>query len=293
MTEAERYRVDKAKLRQAFERASASYDDAAVLQHEVGRRMLERLSMIKVQPKVVLDVGAGTGAGTAGLMKRYPQALTVSLDMAVNMLKKTRKRGRWWRRPALVCGDAEALPCADDSVDLLYSNLTLQWCHDLDRVFAEFRRVLRPGGLLMFTTFGPDTLKELRASWSEVDGHTHVNAFIDMHDIGDALVRMGFADPVMDREDLTLTYRDSRTLMREIKQIGASNVTAGRARGLVGKQRLAAVEQAYEAFRQADGLLPATYEVIYGHAWVTDAPAPSRLPEGMMSIPLTPLKPKT
>jgi malonyl-CoA O-methyltransferase len=149
---------------------------------------------------------------------------------------------------------------------MLFSNLTLQWCGDLQQTFAEFRRVLKPGGLLLFTTLGPDTLKELRESWRQVDGAVHVNEFIDMHDIGDALVQTKFGDPVMDMEYLTLTYTDSLDLMRDLKVLGAHNVNPGRSSGLTGKGRIKAVQAAYEQFRN-DGVLPATYEVIYGHAW--------------------------
>ena len=189
------------------------------------------------------------------------------------------------RKPGLVCADAERLPVADARIDLIHSNLTLQWCNDLDRVFGEFRRVMRGGGLLMFTTFGPDTLKELRDCWERVDGRAHVNTFVDMHDVGDALVRAGFADPVMDMEVLTLTYRTPLDLMRDLKQIGATNALYAAPRGLTGPARLRAVERAYEVFRRSDGSFPATYEVVYGHAWVPSAPPPSRL-DSAKTIPI-------
>jgi malonyl-CoA O-methyltransferase len=158
---------------------------------------------------------------------------------------------------------------------MLWSNLAFQWARDLTGVFAECRRVLRPGGLLIFTTLGPDTLKELRTATSG-DGKIHVNRFIDMHDIGDLMIGAGFADPVMDMEYLTLTYDDVKTLMRELKAIGAHNVAAGRSRGLTGKRALRATELRYETFRR-DARLPATFEVIYGHAW---KPLPRKGPGG-------------
>jgi len=171
------------------------------------------------------------------------------------------------------CGDAEDLPLADNSVDLIFSSLTLQWCGELDRAFAEFKRVLKPEGLLMFSSFGPDTLKELRESWRLADMSTdernekmHVNDFIDMHDIGDALLRAGLSDPVMDVENFTLTYSDAYQLMRELKALGAHNVANARRHSLTGKTRLKNMVSEYENFR-VDGLLPATYEVVYGHAW--------------------------
>jgi len=260
------YRLDKRQARRAFEEAAATYDAAAALQQEVGNRMLERLDLVRLQPARVLDLGAGTGGFSQALRKRYRKAGIVSLDIALNMLRRARGRGGWLRRPACVCGDGECLPFAADSFELVFSNLMLQWCTDLEPVFTELRRVLAPGGLLMFTTFGPDTLRELRASWEVVDGYTHVNAFLDMHDIGDALVRTHWAEPVMDTERLTVTYRELRTLMQDLKHQGAHNVTAGRPRGLTGRHRLQRVEQAYEALRR-DGVLPASYEVVYGHAW--------------------------
>jgi malonyl-CoA O-methyltransferase len=207
------------------------------------------------------------------------------------MLQRARRRGHWLNRPRPLCADLEALPLADDSVDLIHSNATLQWATDLDRTFAELRRVLRPGGLLMFTTFGPDTLMELRAAWAAADGgsHAHVSPFMDMHDIGDAMVRARFADPVMDAERITVTYPDVRGLMGDLKSLGAHNALAGRPRGLTGRRRLAAMEQAYEAERR-DGRLPATYEVVYGHAWVTAstvAPVqPQHRIDGGVAIPV-------
>ena len=240
-------------MRQAFERAAADYDAAAILQREISKRLLERLDYIKLQPLRVLDVGAGTGLSLGGLRQQYPTAQIYALDIASKMLLQARRKQTWlqrWRRPLqFITADAEALPLADASVDLLFSNLTLQWCVDLQQAFNEFRRVLKPGGLLMFTTFGPDTLKELRHCWSQVDGYTHVNQFIDMHDIGDALVRSRFAEPVMDMEMISMTYPDVPSIMRDLKTIGAHNVTEGRARSLTGRGKLQQLIAAYEQLR--------------------------------------------
>ena len=260
------YRVDKHLARCAFERAAATYDAAAVLQNEIGGRLIERLDLIRARPARILDLGAGTGVFTQALLRRYRRADVVALDIAAPMLRRVQGRGGWFRRPACVCADAERLPFADDSFDFIFSNLMLQWCADLESLFAGLRRVLSPGGLLLFTTFGPDTLKELRASWEAVDGDTHVNVFVDMHDVGDALVQAQWAEPVMDTERLTVTYRELHDLMLDLKRIGAHNVTAGRPRGLTGKRHLQQVTEAYERYR-VDGLLPASYEVVYGHAW--------------------------
>lgn len=275
--------VDKEHARRAFERAAGGYDEVAVLQREIGRRMLERLDYVRLEPRAVLDAGCGTAELTAALAQRYPQAELVALDFAHGMVRRGRARGGWPRAPQWVCGDVEALPLASQSVDLVYSNAVLQWSTDLPGVFAEFLRVLRPGGLLMFSTFGPDTLAELRAAWAAVDGHSHVSRFVDMHDIGDLLVGTRFAEPVMDCERLTVTYATVDDLMRDLKTLGAHNVTAGRARGLTGRRRLDAMRAAYDRFR-ANGRLPATYEVVYGHAW---APAQRQLEDGVTAVPIS------
>ena len=265
---------DKHLVRQAFDRAAESYDEAAVLQREVGERLLDRLDLVRLRPQRILDLGCGTGVGSRALMKRYPKAEIVALDLSTAMLRKARKRAPLLRRLPAVCADAERLPLRPASFDLIFSNLTLQWCYDLDATFTGLVRSLRPEGLLMFSTFGPDTLTELRQSWASVDQNPHVNAFIDMHDIGDAMVRAAFADPVMDVERFTLTYSQPRDLMRDLKAIGAHNVSPGRRKSLTGKQSLAAMEAAYEGFRAEDGRLPASYEVVYGHAW-----APREMPQ--------------
>ncbi|WP_058554559.1 malonyl-ACP O-methyltransferase BioC [Thiohalocapsa sp. ML1] len=277
--------IDKAAARRAFDAAANGYEAVAVLQREIGNRMLERLGYIRLAPKRVLDLGCGPGFTLDGLARRYRGAEILALDFALSMLRRARRRGHWLNRPRLICADAEALPLADDSVDLVFSNATLQWVNDLDATFRELLRVLRPGGLLLFSTFGPDTLRELRTAWAAVDQGAHVSPFLDMHDIGDALVRARFADPVMDVERMTLTYADLRGLMRDLKQLGAHNALTGRARGLTGRRRLAALEQAYESQRQG-GRLPATYEVVHGHAWVTAKAQPQLATADGIAIPL-------
>jgi malonyl-CoA O-methyltransferase len=278
-------RLDPKSVRRTFERAAATYDAAAALQHEVGQRMAERLSLVKLQPAAILDAGCGTGDALAELRTRFPAAFIVGLDLAYAMLATARRRAAAGiasersllarlfgpraaagGEPALACADMCRLPLAAGSLDLVWSNLTLQWINDPAIAFAEFHRALRVGGLLTFTTFGPDTLLELRAAFSGVDRATHVSRFIDMHDLGDMLVHTGFADPVMDMEKLTLTYADATTMMRELKAIGAHNATIGRPRGLTGRARWRRMLDALEAFRR-EGRLPATYEVVYGHAW--------------------------
>lgn len=260
------FEIDLAAVRRSFDRAARGYDEAAVLQAEVRARLLERLDYVNLEPQVILDVGCGTGHSSRALKDRFPDARVVALDLAEGMLAEAAKRQSWRRRFARVCGDVMRLPLADASIDLAFSNLTLQWCPDPDVAFAELRRVLRPRGLLNFTTFGPDTLIELREAWAQADRHPHVSRFADMHELGDGLVRTGLAEPVMDVERFTLTYPDVFGLMRDLKAIGAHNAAARRPRGLTGRGRLRAMEAAYEG-RRRDGVLPATYEVVFGQAW--------------------------
>jgi malonyl-CoA O-methyltransferase len=198
----------------------------------------------------------------------------IALDSSRGMLRAAAKRRSWLRPVARLCADAERLPLAGGSVDLILSNLMLQW-NDPDAVFEEFRRVLAPRGFLTFTTLGPDTLRELRAAWLQAgrhfpDSHTRVSHFTDMHDLGDALVRAGFAAPVLDVERYTLNYSDIHGLAADLKAVGARNATAGRPKGLTGPRKFAAMASAYEAFR-VDGRLPATYEVVFGQAWAPAA----------------------
>ena len=260
------FRLDRGRVRAAFDRASAGYEAAAGLQARVSAELLGRLADFRFAPRVVLDLGAGTGRVTRELKRRYPRALVIALDIAPGMLREARRNQTLWRRFARVCGDALRLPLADASVDIVFSSLVLQWCEPIGQALAEVRRVLSPAGFFAFSTFGPDTLKELRAAWAQADGHTHVNRFIDMHDVGDALGRSGLAEPVLDADRIELAYPDTLSLMRDLKAIGAHNVTAGRPRTLTGRARLARMSAAYEAFRRG-AALPATYEVIYGASW--------------------------
>lgn len=260
------FRLDRSRLRAAFDRASSRYEAAAGLQARVSDELLERLGAFAFSPRVVLDLGCGTGRVTRELRRRYRGALVVALDLAPGMLREARRHSSFWRRFERLCADAQRLPLKEASVDLVFSSLMLQWCEPLDEALAEVRRVLKPGGFFAFSTFGPDTLCELRAAWAEIDEHSHVNRFIDMHDVGDALARAGFAEPVLDVDRIELGYPDALTLMRDLKAIGAHNATAGRPRTLLGRSKLRRVSQAYEALRRG-GSLPVTYEVIYGASW--------------------------
>ena len=262
----ESFQLDKAGVRAAFDRASSAYEAAAVLQSRTADELLDRLDPFDFRPEVVLDLGAGTGRAAAELKRRYRGGLVVAIDIAPGMLREAVHHQHFFRRFERVCADAARIPLASASVDIIFSNLMLQWCDPLDDAFAEVRRVLKPQGFFAFTTFGPDTLKELRRAWAEADTHNHVNHFLDMHDVGDALVRAGLQEPVLDVERTQVTYGDGMALMRDLKSIGARNATAGRPRALVGRSRLQRVLHAYESFRK-DGRLPATYEIVFGAAW--------------------------
>jgi malonyl-CoA O-methyltransferase len=285
--------IDKREVARAFGRAATSYDAHAALQREVMSRLDERLDLMSIRPDRIVDAGCGTGLGMGMLQARYPEAEIIGLDLALPMLQAARgqepaqglaafikrllPKGT---RKAFVCADIERLPLKKSSIDLVWSSLALQWVSDPEAAFRELHRVIAPQGLLLFSTFGPDTLKELRQAFADVDGGSHVSRFLDMHDVGDMLVHAGFQHPVMEMEMLALTYADLKSLMRDLKGIGAHNAAADRARGMMGKSAWRKLERNYEAFRKA-GCLPASYEVIYGHAWAGDK---TRLEDGRQII---------
>ena len=269
--------VDRKQVRINFTRAAASYDNAAVLQREIACRMLERLDYVRVDPARVLDLGSGTGASLTALLERYPQSQVIGADLSEAMLQVSRgqrSRLRWLlpfvrgRKPDLVAADAVSLPFRSASIGLLWSNLMLPWTDDPLTVFREMNRLLEVGGLLMFSSFGPDTLKELRAAFA--DGHVHTQRFADLHDYGDMLLECGFSDPVMDMEIVTLTYAGLDDLFRDLRETGSACAMLGRRRGLMGRSSWQKMRADYEALAK-DGRLPATFEVIYGHAWKAQA----------------------
>ncbi|KGI76631.1 malonyl-ACP O-methyltransferase BioC [Oleiagrimonas soli] len=261
------FRLDRAHVRRAFGRAATTYEQHDVLQREVLDALHDRLDFYLQAPQRVLDLGAGTGRGSALLKQRYPKADVIALDLAVPMLQQAARHSRWRRRFARVAGEATQLPLADHSIDLLHSNLCIQWCDDLAALFAEFVRVLKPGGFMAVTTFGPDTLRELRAAWAETDQQSHVGRFLDMHDLGDAMINAGLRDPVLDVDRYTLTYAEPADLARDLKGLGATHADSARPRGLTGKARWKRMLDHYEAMRDADGRIPATWEVVTAHAW--------------------------
>ncbi|WP_374609055.1 malonyl-ACP O-methyltransferase BioC [Thermomonas sp.] len=292
---------DAKQVRRAFSRSAASYDAAAQLQHAVEARLLESLDYLddpalqREPPQRVLDLGCGTGRASIAMQKRWPKAQIVSLDLALPMLRQARGtsvRSMGWlsnpfaRKPAQVCADARALPLAEASVDVLFSNLCVQWVEDLDALFAGFRRVLKPNGLLLVSTFGPETLWELRDAFAHADAAPHVSPFADIAGFGDALVRAGFRQPVLDREEETTHYPDLPALMRELRAIGATNALASRRHTLTGRSRFATAANAYETHRDAQGL-PATWETITAMAWAPEAGTPLR--EGDVDVASIPL----
>ncbi|GAA3913361.1 malonyl-ACP O-methyltransferase BioC [Luteimonas lutimaris] len=287
---------DARQVRRAFSRASDSYDAAAALQHEVEGRLLESLDYLEDrEPGTVLDLGCGPGHAAAAMRRRWPRARVLAMDLALPMLRHARPRSGWgalsWsglHKPIeRINADARALPLADDSVDVLFCNLCLQWVEDLPAVFAGFRRVLRPDGLLLVSTFGPDTLQELRDAFAVADDRVpHVSPFASIAQFGDALMHAGFRDPVLDRDAFVHGHDDLPALMRELRAIGATNALTGRRHTLTGKARFARAADAYERERR-DGRLPVTWEVIYAHAWAPQPGAPIR--EGGFDVTAIPV----
>jgi malonyl-CoA O-methyltransferase len=271
---------DQHRIRRAFGRAAPDYAAVAALQKEVEARLLEQLDGLPLAapPARILDLGSGPGSGARALKQRWPKAQVLAADLALPMLRQ--QSAGWWQLPSRrierVCADATALPLAEASFDLIFSSLCLQWVEDLPAAIDEFRRVLRPDGLLLLSSFASDTLIELRSAFEEADpGAAHVSPFLPLQRIGDALLAAGFRDPVLHVDRFTLTYEDPRALMRELKQLGAGNALSDRRRGLTGKRRMQAMLTAYEQFRR-DGRVPATYEVVYAQAYAPPPGQPRR-----------------
>ncbi|RDE51549.1 MAG: malonyl-[acyl-carrier protein] O-methyltransferase BioC [Candidatus Accumulibacter meliphilus] len=284
--------VDQRQVRRSFARAAASYDEVAVLQREIASRMLARLDYVRIEPQRILDLGCGTGASLTALHERYPGALLIGADLCENMLRASqasRSRVRWLmpflrrQRTPLLAADAGALPFPPQSIGLLWSNLMLHWLDDPLAVFREAHRLLDVGGLLMFSACGPDTLKELRASFN--DGQVHTQRFNDMHDYGDMLLECGFSDPVMDAELLTMTYAGFDQLLIDLRHSGSTCAMQTRNHGLTGRAAWARARAAYARLAADDGRVPATVEVVYGHAWKA---APRKPPAGLSIVRFDP-----
>ncbi len=257
----------KSDIQHSFNKAARTYDAAAFFQKEVADRLLERLDYLKITPKLILDLGSGTGYSALKLEQRYKKSKIVAIDLAEQMLRKAKNNTRWFDRKRYLCADAEKIPLQDNSVDLIFSNLMLHWCNDVNSAIAEMQRVLKPGGLLLFSTLGPDTLYELRDSWSSVDHHEHVHHFIDMHNLGDALHGAHLKDTVMDMEFITVQYSNIKKIFLDLKELGTHNIAPHRNKALTGKHKFKQFISSYEKLRNEEGRLPLTYEVIYGIGW--------------------------
>lgn len=256
---------DKKAVVACFNRAANTYNSACLLQHEIAQRLLEHLDAVPLRPQVIVDLGAATGYTTQLLAQRFPAATLFALDVAERMLNKIPETMLPCPQQR-ICTDYENLPFAPQSVDLVFSNLTFAWAIDLEKILQQIRYLLKPGGLLLFSTFGPDTLKEVKASWATVDNKQHVHLFFDMHDIGDMLLQMKFTDPVMEMEHVTVSYPNAKILFEDLKAAGFRNIAAERFGALTGKQRFHDFLAAYQEYTDSENLLPATYEIIYGHA---------------------------
>ena len=256
--------IDARAARRRFERAAARYEGAARLETEVGSRLRERLDYVKIAPRRILDAGSGTGRESRALAQRFPGKEVIALDYALAMLPRAGLFDRWLRRaPLPLCADLASLPLADASVELVWSNMALHWVSDPLAAMREFSRVLAPDGLVMFSTLGPDALKELRSAAAA----SRVHAFTDMHDLGDMLVAAGLTHPVMEMEVITLDYGNGARLLEDLRASGQTNARADRRRGLSGRAFGAQLRAALERSPRI------TYEVVYGHAW---KPAPRR-----------------
>ena len=287
--------VDRRQVRQSFARVAAKYDAGDFFAREIDRRMQERLDYVRVEPRRVLDLGCSRGASLAALTARYPNAQQLALDLAPEMLTGLRQARPAWQRwigagatsgAMPLVADAAQLPLLSRSTDLIWSNLLLHWLEDPLPALAEAHRVLDVGGLLMFSTLGPDTLKELRSAFA--DGYAHTQRFIDMHDLGDMLVGSGFADPVMDMEVVKLTYDSFDDLLRELQSAGSSCAMKARRHGLTGKVAWTKARATYETLRE-NGKLPASFEVVYGHAWKV---APKKTADGRAIVSFDTLRKK-
>lgn len=272
------HRFDLRRLKRSFGAAAERYTEIAVLQRQVETRLLDQLDYLEnKRPARILDVGAGPGWASGAMKKRWPASEVIALDLALPMLRQVPRHTRFWRPIRRLCAEATHLPLADASIDMIFSNLCLQWVSDLPLALAEFRRVLREGGLLLFTTFGPDTLIELREAYLQAgESDPPLSPFAAIQQIGDALMAAGFRDPVLDRERFTLTYPQVSALLRELRAIGAGDARLRRSRGLGGKDRQARMIAAYESQRRSDGSLPSSWEVINAMAWAPAPGAPRR-----------------
>jgi malonyl-CoA O-methyltransferase len=279
------FRLDRRAVERSFNRASSQHAAAEQWPAKIADELLERLQFFRLEPRVIVDLGCGIGRAAAQLRRRYPRARVVAVDSAFMMARTARRRQRFWRRYDCVCADVQALPLAAQSVDLVFSNLMLPWCDDPPALFAQVQRVLRPGGLMLFSTFGPDTLNELRSAWARADFSSHVSAFADMPQLGAAMTQAGLSEPVMDRELRRTHYPDVRSLMNELRMLGLQHAAADRRRTLTGRGRLQNMIDAYESMRATSGL-PVSWEFIYGAGFAGTAKTDAAGSSGEIAVPV-------
>lgn len=265
------FAINSADVMRRFDRASSTFD-AADFVHKVSREgLFSRLSPMLVNAKTVLDLGCGTGAAIRPLARHFRGARIIGVDISEGMLARCRSRRYWFTKTAFLQADARALPFPDGSVDVVFSNLMLPWVDDLPSVAREVARVLREDGLFVFASLGPDSFAALRHAWSGIDEHPHVHAFLDMHDVGDAMSRGGLRDPVLDVDHLTVTYRDADTLFHELSAAGARNALQHRFHGLTTPARLSAFRRNLQNVASS-GDIPVVFEFVYGHCWGSASP---------------------
>lgn len=257
----------KAEICNSFNRAASSYEKAAQVQNAIGEQLFSRLSLLKIQPKYILDIGCGSGLFTQKLKEFYPKAHIIGLDLAHAMLKESKAKQGWFKKWGTINADMHKLPFANNQFDLIFSNQALHWSDDMQSLLLEIYRVMAKDACLMFSTLGPDTFKELRQAFAEIDEHSHVNDFLDMHDLGDMVLANKFVDPVIDMDMLTAHYPSSLSLLQSLKKQGVKNISANRKKSLTGKSLYTALKLAMQKFTTPDNMQPLTYEVVYGHAW--------------------------
>jgi len=260
--------LDRNAVQRRFDRAAATFDDVDFVHAATRNGLLERLRPLTIEPSIVLDAGCATGSALQPLMRRFRGARVVAVDLSQRMCARARTRRRFLQRPAVIRADAARLPLADQSVDVIFANLLLPWISRPDELFAELARVLRKEGIFAFSTLGPDSFGEIRRAWASVDEAAHVIPFADMHDIGDALVRAGLRDPVLDVDRLRITYQDPARLFDDLTRAGARNVLADRPGGLTGRKRFDRMTATL------DSPLALELELVYGHCFGGGAAAP-------------------
>ena len=273
------------ELCNAFNNQAGNYEKAAIIQHEIGERLFDRLHYLNIKPRYVLDLGCGTGVFFKRLKKHYPNAHIIGLDLAYAMLQQTKAKQGWFRKTgSLINADMTALPFANGVFDVIFSNQVLHWAPEFQTLIRELSRVMTVEGCLMFSTLGPDTFQELRQAFSTADAYSHVNVFPDMHDVGDCLLAEYFLDPVVDMEILTAHFNGLPALLRTLKAQGVRNINPLRNQGLTGKQAWLRFEHAMAAQSISVGKFPLTYEVVYGHAWKGAQRRTSRGVETLISV---------